>query len=113
MLDDITEYNSLKISNAASRIPIKLIMITLEAAEEEYRPEELEKSMYYMEQAILQTIRNVDVITRYSRQQFLIILLGTNAEGVQIAVNRIIRGYYKMNENSSFSPVYAVAEVDV
>ena len=44
-------------------------MITLEAAEEEYRPEELEKSMYYMEQAIQQTIRNVDVITRYSRQQ--------------------------------------------
>ena len=43
----------------------------------------------------------------------MIILLGTNAEGVQIAVNRLIRGYHKMNENSSFSPVYAVAEVDV
>ena len=66
-----------------------------------------------MEQAIQQTIRNVDVITRYSRQQFLIILLVTNTEGVQIAVNRLIRGYHKMNENSSFSPAYAVAEVDV
>ncbi|MBR3019481.1 MAG: diguanylate cyclase [Clostridia bacterium] len=94
--------------------PFKLIMITLNAAEgESYHPEDLEKAMYYMEQAIQQTIRNVDVITRYSRQQFLIILLGTNTEGVQIAVNRIIRGYYKMNGNSPFTPDYAVAEMDV
>ena len=94
--------------------PFKLIMITLEADEgDSYHVEELEKAMYYMEQAIQQTIRNVDVITRYSRHQFLIILLGSNMEGVQIAVDRIIRGYYKMNGDGGFSPVYAVAEVDV
>ena len=93
--------------------PFKLIMITLETEEEEIpQLEELEKSMYYLEQAIQQTIRNVDVITRYSRQQFLIILLGSNTEGVQIAVDRIFRGYYKMNGSGSFSPSYAVAEVD-
>ncbi|MBR6186601.1 MAG: diguanylate cyclase [Clostridia bacterium] len=93
--------------------PFRLIMVTLEAAEgESYHLEELEKSMYYMEQAIQQTIRNVDVITRYSRQQFLIILLGSSMEGVQIAVDRITRGYYRMNGSSSFSPVFAVAETD-
>ena len=109
MLYEFIENIKLRFSH-----PFKLIMITLETAEgEEYHPEELEKAMYFMEQAIQQTIRNVDVITRYSRQQFLVILLGTNTEGVQIAVNRIIRGYYKMNGNSAFSPTYAVAEVDV
>ena len=93
--------------------PFKLIMITLEEAEEEGNHlEELEKAMYYMEQSIQQTIRNVDVITRYSRHQFLIILLGSNSEGVQIAMDRIFRGYYKMNGGSSFVPAYAVAEVD-
>lgn len=91
----------------------KVIMITLETgAQEPPRPEELEKAMYYMEQSIQQTIRNVDVITRYSRQQFLIILLGSSAEGVQIAVDRIFRGYYKMCGSGAFSPSYAVAEVD-
>ena len=42
--------------------------------------EELEKAMFCMEQAIRQTIRNVDMLTRYSRQQFLIILVGADPE---------------------------------
>ena len=91
--------------------PFKLIMITLEIPEGEApRVEELEQSMYYMEQSISRTIRDVDVMTRYSRQQFLVILLGTDAPGVKKAVDRIFRGYYKMNGNSLFSPVYTVIE---
>ena len=92
--------------------PFRLIMITLETGEEEPRPEELEKAMYFMEQSIRQTIRNVDVITRYSRQQFLVILLGSSKEGAQIAVDRIFRGYYKMNGSGAFSPSYAIAEME-
>ena len=68
--------------------------------------------MYFMEQSIRQTIRNVDVITRYSRQQFLVILLGSSKEGAQIAVDRIFRGYYKMNGSGAFSPSYAIAEME-
>lgn len=92
--------------------PFRLIMITLETGEDETRPEELEKAMYYMEQSIRQTIRNVDVITRYSRQQFLVILLGSSKEGAQIAVDRIFRGYFKMNGSGAFSPSYAIAEME-
>ena len=85
----------------------RLLIVTLENAAGEAAPlEELEQSMSCMEQAIRQTIRNVDVLTRYSRQQFLIILLGTDDEGVQIAVNRIFRDYYKMNGGSAFVPTY-------
>ena len=89
----------------------RLIMITLEnAAGEEIQLEELEKSMFCMEQAIRQTIRNVDVLTRYSRQQFLIILLGTEPDGVRIAVDRIFKGYYKMNGGSAFTPSWSSAD---
>jgi diguanylate cyclase (GGDEF)-like protein len=91
--------------------PFKLVMITLEIPDgEDPRVEELEKAMYYMEHSISRTIRDVDIITRYSRQQFLIILLGTDTEGVKNAVDRIFRGYYKMNGNSVFSPDYTVIE---
>ena len=91
----------------------RLIMITLETADgEEIQLEELEKSMFCMEQAIRQAIRNVDVLTRYSRQQFLIILLGTDPEGVRIAVDRIFRGYYKMNGGSAFTPSWSSADPD-
>ena len=88
----------------------RLVIITLKnAAGDVTQLEELEKSMFCMEQAIQQTIRNVDVLTRYSRQQFLIILVGADDEGVRIAMNRIFRDYYKMNGGSAFLPEYSMA----
>ena len=93
--------------------PFKLIMITLvPTGDDEPGGVELEKAMFYMEQSIRQTVRNVDVITRYSRRQFLVILLGADPEGVRIAVDRIFRGYYKMNGSGAFSPSYSVADVE-
>lgn len=91
--------------------PFKLVMISLELGPgETIRSEELEKAMYYMEQSIRQTMRSVDVLTRYSRQQFLVILLGADDKGVKTAVDRIFRGYYKMNGSGAFSPSYSVAD---
>ena len=93
--------------------PFSLVMITLETIPGKApHPDELTKAMYYMEQAIRQTIRNVDVLTQYSRYQFLIILLGADPEGVQIAIDRIFRGYFKMYGSGDFSPCYSVAKVD-
>ena len=89
----------------------KLVMITLKAGSgESFRAEELEKAMASMEQAIRQAIRNVDVLTRYSRQQYLVILLNTDEQGVKIAVERIFRAYYILNGVSVFSPSYVIAE---
>ena len=82
-------------------------MITLTPCEgEEPGTEELEKSMYYLEHSIRRTIRDVDIVTRYSRQQFLVILLGSDEQGVKSAMERTFRGYYKMIGNSAFTPEY-------
>ncbi len=91
--------------------PFKLIVITLETVNGD-APDvnELEKAMFYMEQSIHQTIRGVDILTRYSSQQFLILLLGADDTGVTSAVDRIFRGYYKMNVSGAFSPSYTVAD---
>ena len=101
------------IENLESRFsqPFKLVLITLSSSDESgVRIEEQEKAMYYMEQAIRQTIRGVDVLTRYSSRQYLVILVGAKAEGVQGAVDRIFRGYYKMNGSGAFTPGYTVAD---
>ena len=91
--------------------PFKLVLITLSPADESAAHiEEQEKAMYYMEQAIRQTIRGVDVLTRYSSRQYLVILVGAKTEGVQGAVDRIFRGYYKMNGSGAFTPSYTVAD---
>ena len=93
--------------------PFGLVTITLEPlGEAASRPETLEKAMHDMEQSIQQTIRNVDVTTRCSRQQFLIILLGSSAEGVKIAMDRIIEGFYGLNGRELFLPSYEVVELD-
>ena len=65
-----------------------------------------------MEQSIRQMIRNVDVVTRYSRQQFLVILLEADDEGVSIVLDRIFRGYYKMNGSTIFAPSYSIADMN-
>jgi glutamate N-acetyltransferase/amino-acid N-acetyltransferase len=77
----------------------------------DYNPNEVPKSeMELLEQSIRQTVRNVDVVTRYNRQQFLVILVGTDPEGVRIAMDRIIRGYYKMTGSGAFTPTWTIAD---
>lgn len=93
--------------------PFKLVLITLKAnAGEQPGPDALDSAMYYMEQSICQTIRNVDVLTRFNQQCFLVILIGADSEGVKIAMDRIFRGYYKMIGSSAFSPSYSVYHGD-
>ncbi|MBQ3968091.1 MAG: diguanylate cyclase [Lachnospiraceae bacterium] len=117
MMAEYREFTKLFefITNLEKRFshPFKLVMISLEVAEGETPlPEELEKAMYYMEQSIHLAMRSVDVMTRYSRQQFLVILLGTNMDGVKIVTDRIFRNYYKMGGGGSFTPSYSVADTE-
>jgi len=101
------------LSNLEARFDqhFSLVMITLESAPgTEAQLEELERAMFCMEQAVRGTVRNVDILTRYSRQQFLVLMTGTGPEGVRIAVERIFRDYYKMNGIGNLEPSWALAE---
>ena len=91
--------------------PFKLLIISLDAAGDDVSVDELEKAMYFLEQSIRQTIRDVDIMTRYGRQHVLVIMIGTDTAGVQTAVDRIFRGYYKMNGSGTFSPSYSIADI--
>ena len=54
----------------------------------------------------------MDILTRYKKQQFLIILFGTDLAGARIAVDRVFRDYFKMNGSSVYMPSYFIAEMD-
>ena len=73
---------------------------------------ELEKAMFNMELSIRQTIRDVDVLTRYNRNQFLVILLGADNDGVKTAIDRIFRGFFKINGSGDLMPTYSVADIE-
>ena len=83
----------------------RMIVITLEPPTgENPGSEELEQSMFCMEKSIRQMIRDVDILTRYSNCQFLVILLGVSTEGISIAVKRIFDEYYKLKTDIVFKP---------
>lgn len=93
--------------------PFQLVLISLDpAAGQPWQAIELEREMDFMERAIRQSIRNVDILTKFGNHQFLIILLGTDSTGAKIAIERVFRDYFKMNGSSLHLPSYIIAEMD-
>lgn len=90
-----------------------LILITLEKNPEETSAlANLETAMFYMERAIRISIRDVDVVTKYNHQQFLVIMIGTDPEGVRIAADRIFKSYFRMSGSNAFSPSYTIVSAE-
>lgn len=71
----------------------------------------IEQGMQYMEMAIKNTIRNVDICTRYSSIQFLIVLLEAGQNNVDIIMNRIFASFYKMSTETDLIPKYEVTSL--
>lgn len=71
--------------------------------------DDIEQGMKHMETAIKNTIRSVDICTKYSSVQFLIVLLEAGDENVHTIVNRIFTLFYKMNQNPDLIPKYEIS----
>ena len=84
-----------------------LVMITLEATSDTpAHIEEIEQTLSHMEQAILNTIRRVDICTRYSSMQYLIILFQPVEAQIPNIMERIFMQYYKQAKSTNFLPTY-------
>ena len=59
-----------------------------------------------MEKAIRQKIRKVDVCTRYSSMQYLIILFEPEESQIEKIMERIFMQYYKLYNKNLFKPRY-------
>ena len=68
--------------------------------------ENIERALESMEQAIRQTIRKVDICTRYSSMQYLIILFEADETKIPKVMDRIFTQYYKQYDKSNFIPKY-------
>lgn len=91
---------------------LTLIMITVEpAADTGLSLERHEAAMTAMEQAIISSLRNVDVNTRFSSEQFLIILINAEDNSIQTIINRVFGQFYKNYTYSDVSAHYDVAEL--
>lgn len=88
---------------------VKLVMITLEPVKD-VSIDEMELAMSSMERAIQTTIRKVDICTRYSSVQFLVILMNVG-DNTAMVLNRIFQGFYKIYPGRAVDLSYTVAEL--
>lgn len=91
---------------------MQLVMITIEQNNDlENDIEKQEEIMDCMHKAINATLRGVDLSTRFSSEQFLVVLIKAKKSDVETVVKRIFDGFYKMNGNNSVNISYDIAEL--
>lgn len=99
------EYMSQLVTRSQCRC--YLVMVTIETLVDTVPDiEAIEQALEYMEQAIRQKIRRVDICTRYSSMQYLIILFEPIETQIPNIMERIFTQYYRQCDNHDFQPSY-------
>lgn len=84
-----------------------LVMVTVDGLQERMMyNEEMEEALECMEASIQQKIRKVDICTRYSSMQYLIILFEPQESQIPNVMERIFEQYYKMYQENNYKPRY-------
>lgn len=104
------EYMSQLVTRSQCRC--YLAMITIETLVDTVPDiDSIEQALEYMEQAIRQNIRRVDICTRYSSLQYLIILFEPDETHIPDIIERIFTQYYRQCDNHDFQPSYEYLEI--
>ena len=82
-----------------------LISLTWEG---EIQAEDIEQAMKAMEYSIVQSLRKIDVTTKVSDSQYLIVLTEAHLENISIIIERIFTGFYRNSQNMKIKPVYEI-----
>lgn len=84
-----------------------LVLVTMETVQDTLPYiEEIEEALEHMGEAIQDNIRKVDVCTRYSAMQYLIILSHPAETQIPNIMSRIFMEYYKLQDSQNFTPSY-------
>lgn len=68
--------------------------------------------MQYLENAIIETVRRVDVTTRYSSTQQLVMFINLNDDSIQLVVERIMKEFYHMYDKGDMMLTYDIANLN-
>lgn len=89
-----------------------LVMITLEATEQETAYLDMEDAMEAMGSAIRKNIRKVDICTRYSSKQYLVILMEAKEPHIPEIMERIFTQYRHNYMENDFTAYYNYTVVE-
>lgn len=92
---------------------IQLLLITVSHRDgDSFTLERQERIMFNLEKAVNQTLRSVDVGTRFSSVQMLVILTDAGRDNVQTVVDRIFRKFQQINSDEEVVLSYDSAEYE-
>lgn len=90
---------------------LQLVLFTLVSKNKESDLEQQQLAMEMLESAIYHSLRKVDISTRYSSFQFMVVLVDADEQGIQIVAQRIQEEYEKLNYCGAFEIVYDFVEI--
>ena len=94
-----------------SRQETQILLFTLFSSDGgDIELERMEVAMQCMEQSICKSLRGVDVGTRYSSSQFLVVLMGTERENIRVVTDRIIQNYFKLYGGKDITLTFDIAD---
>ena len=103
-------YDFVQHMSNRSKQKTQLLLFTLFFQEgSKIKLERMEIAMQCMEQAICKSLRGVDVGTRFSSSQFLVVLMGTEKENIRVVTDRIVQNYFKLYGGKDITLTYEVA----
>lgn len=70
--------------------------------------DQIGSAMAAMEYSIVQSLRKVDIVTKISDSQYLLILTDTAVENIRIVMDRVFAGFYRNCQNMEIKPVYEI-----
>ena len=106
-------YNFIRRFVERSGRDVQTLLFTMVSKENEMvDPSEAEVALEIMEQAIYTSLRRVDVSTRYSSKQLIVILMDSNEENGNLVAERIVNCFGKLYKGKKISFEYGIAEMD-
>ena len=104
-------YDFMSRFSERSQQETQLLLFTLFSSDgSDIALERMEFAMQCMEQSICKSLRGVDVGTRYSSSQFLVVLMGTEKDNIRIVTDRIIQNYFKLYGGKDITLTFDIAD---
>lgn len=76
--------------------------------EDDVAMSDVDEAMKAMEYSILQSLRKVDVMTRVSESQYLIVLTEAHSQNLQMIIDRVFASFFKNSLNTKIKPTYEI-----
>lgn len=107
-------YNFIRRCVERSKCEVQTVLFTINSASpnEILETSETEVAVELLEQAIFTSLRRVDVSTRYSSRQVIVILLDSNNENGDMVADRVVKCFNKLYTGNKIELSYDIVEMD-